>query len=249
MSAQHQYIQADDDDLDDLSFGGPSQSHKPSPSASNAQGSQPGLSGRIGQDPNTRTRNEAWGGIRMETRYTGESTLDEPVSKTIMRDLLSIYSKLLQVLYPPKQGGTNELLREWDLWGPLVICLALAIILSIDSPGDQSIQVFSMVISLVTVGSVIVTVNAKLLGGRVSFFQSLCVLGYCLFPLLGAAVISMFLHNLLIRLPVSLAAWAWSVWASMNFLGGTKLEEDKKALAVYPLGLFYGVFCLFCIQT
>lgn len=30
-----------------------------------------------------------------------------------------------------------------------------------------------MVISLVTVGSVIVTVNAKLLGGRVSFFQSL----------------------------------------------------------------------------
>lgn len=90
-----------------------------------------------------------------------------------------------------------------------------------------------------------------------------------MFPLLGAAVISMFLHNLLIRLPVSLAAWAWSVWgksfcfevvarrfakllqllASMNFLGGTKLEEDKKVLAVYPLGLFYGVFCLFCIQT
>lgn len=49
-----------------------------------------------------------------------------------MRDLKSIYSKLLQVLYPPKSGGNNELLREWDLWGPLVICLALAIILSLD---------------------------------------------------------------------------------------------------------------------
>lgn len=82
------YSQADDDDLDDLSFGGPPQTHKPSTSASNAQGSQPGLSGRIGQDPNTRTRNEAWGGIRMETRYTGESTLDEPVSKTIVSDVL-----------------------------------------------------------------------------------------------------------------------------------------------------------------
>lgn len=133
-----------------------------------------------------------------------------------------------------------------------MICLALAIILSIDvgsvstmklpsadalqtkSPGDQSIQVFSMVITLVTIGSVVVTVNAKLLGGRVSFFQSLvrsllqllihevaglipvaseqCVLGYCLFPLLVAAVISMFLHNLLIRLPVSLIAWGWAVW-------------------------------------
>ena len=63
----------------------------------------------------------------METRYTGESTLDEPVSQTIvretikawpageaeaqMRDLRSIYAKLQQVLYPPKGGGTNQLLR------------------------------------------------------------------------------------------------------------------------------------------
>ena len=99
----------------------------------------------------------------METRYTGEPTLDEPVSKTIvrysdpelaeqswadeqMRDLTSIYQKLLQVLYPPKGNGTNQLLRsvfvirsdqelmyrDWDLWGPLVICLSLAIVLSID---------------------------------------------------------------------------------------------------------------------
>ena len=149
---------------------------------------------------------------------------------------------MLQVLYPPKQGGSNELLREWDLWGPLVICLALAIILSIDSPANQSIQVFSMVISLVTIGSVIVTVNAKLLGGRVSFFQSLCVLGYCLSPLLAASIVSFVLHHLWIRRPVSLAAWGWCVWASMNFLGGTKIQEDRSFLAVYPLFLFYFVF-------
>jgi hypothetical protein len=35
------------------------------------------------------------------------------------------------------------------------------------SPKDQSMQVFSLVISLVTVGSVVVTVNSKLLGGKV----------------------------------------------------------------------------------
>jgi hypothetical protein len=29
-----------------------------------------------------------------------------------MRDLRSIYAKLLQVLYPPKGGGTNQLLRQ-----------------------------------------------------------------------------------------------------------------------------------------
>ena len=30
--------------------------------------------------------------------------------------------------------------------------------------------------------------------------------------------------------------------ASMNFLGGTRLAEDKAFLAVYPLFLFYFVF-------
>ncbi|KAL7417201.1 Yip1 domain-containing protein [Mrakia frigida] len=171
------------------------------------------------------------------------NTLDEPVSETILRDLKSIYAKLLQVLYPPRAGssgsGGSELLKEWDLWGPLVICLALAIVLSLDAPADQSIQAFSMVISLVALGSVVVTVNAQLLGGKVSFFQSLCVLGYCVAPLLLASIISYFLHSIWIRLPVSLGSVAWAVWASVNFMSGTRLPSSRQSLAVYPLFLFY----------
>ncbi|EIW67265.1 hypothetical protein TREMEDRAFT_33675, partial [Tremella mesenterica DSM 1558] len=181
------------------------------------------------------------GGVKVETRYTGEATLDEPVSKTIMRDLNSIYAKLLQVLYPPKGAGNNQLLRDWDLWGPLVICLSLAIILSLDAPKAQSMQVFSLVISLITVGSVVVTVNSKLLGGKVSFFQSLCVLGYALAPVLLASVVSFLVHNLFVRIPVSLACWGWSVWASMNFFNGTRLPESRLMLAVYPICLFFFV--------
>lgn len=48
-----------------------------------------------------------------------------------MRDLSNIYSKLLTVLWPRGQSHNQEVLREWDLWGPLVICLSLAIILSL----------------------------------------------------------------------------------------------------------------------
>jgi hypothetical protein len=33
-----------------------------------------------------------------------------------MRDLISIYQKLLQVLYPPKGNGTNQLLRSVILY-------------------------------------------------------------------------------------------------------------------------------------
>ena len=101
--------------------------------------------------------------------YPSLSLLD-PFGAPQLRDLRSIWAKLLQVLYPPRSGSIgsgSDLLKEWDLWGPLVICLALAIMLSLDAPPDQSIQAFSMVISLVTLGSVVVTINAQLLGGKV----------------------------------------------------------------------------------
>jgi len=95
------------------------------------------------------------------------------------------------------------------------------------------------VVVIVSVGSLVVTLNAKLLGGRVSFFQSLCVLGYCIFPLVLAAVMAAFVHILWIRAPVAIGAWAWSVWAAMNFFDGTKIEEQRVLLAVYPIFLFY----------
>ena len=60
--------------------------------------------------------------------YTGTDTLDEPIATTIVsystsaptrvahaicqgRDLLSIYTKLIQVLYPPRDSGNRDLLR------------------------------------------------------------------------------------------------------------------------------------------
>ncbi|ORY35520.1 Yip1 domain-domain-containing protein [Naematelia encephala] len=239
MSYEHvssqQYIQADDEDLDSLSFAGPATLPQNSGPPTNA------LSGRIGSGNTPATSRTGWGGVKVETRYTGDSTLDEPVSKTIMRDLNSIYAKLLQVLYPPMGSGNNQLLRDWDLWGPLIICLSLAILLSVDAPPDQSMQVFSLVISLITIGSVVVTVNSKLLGGKVSFFQSLCVLGYALAPILLASAISTLVHNIFVRIPISLACFAWSVWASMNFFNGTGLPDSRTFLAVYPMCLFFFV--------
>ena len=42
------------------------------------------------------------------------------------------------------------------------------------------------------VGAVILTLNILLLGGTIVFFQSLCLLGYCLFPIVLAAFIVSF---------------------------------------------------------
>lgn len=122
-------------------------------------------------------------------------------------------------------------------------------IISLQAPPAQSLGVFTGVVVIVSVGSLVVTLNAKLLGGRVwvpqttpyllyptkltgrvvhvflrsSFFQSLCVLGYCIFPLVIAALVSTFFHALYVRGPVSLTAWAWCVWGMCKRC--TSLEE------------------------
>ncbi|KIY46907.1 Yip1 domain-containing protein, partial [Fistulina hepatica ATCC 64428] len=171
-------------------------------------------------------------------RYSGVDTLDEPVTTTIARDLKSIYTKLIQVLYPRRATG-REVLRDWDLWGPFLLCLFLGITLSVNAPPSQSLGVFTGVVTIIALGSLAVTVQAKLLGGRVSFFQGLCTLGYCLAPLDAAALISCFARAIYVRVPVALIAWAWCVWAAVNFLDGTKIEPQRILLAVYPLLMFY----------
>ncbi|POW11196.1 hypothetical protein PSTT_05408 [Puccinia striiformis] len=208
--------------------------------------SRPTVSGQIGSTStatpsNTRqSSRKNFGGIMTESRYgSGINTLDEPISETIMRDLTAIGSKMVLILYPAGSSSSKAVLRDWDLWGPLVACLGLAVVLSLNAPPQQSLSVFTGVFVIVWVGSVIVTLNARLLGGRVSLFQSICVLGYCLFPLFVAALVALFIRWLPIRVLLSVCGWAWSVWAAMNFFGGTRLEDGRAFLAVYPLGLFY----------
>ena len=47
-----------------------------------------------------------------------ETTLDEPVSETIRRDLREVGAKLKLVLLPrASQHGVLDRLKEWDLWG------------------------------------------------------------------------------------------------------------------------------------
>jgi hypothetical protein len=121
------HSQADDDDLDDLSFGGPATANQPLNPSSSSSSNQAGgsgsqsqsanaLGGRIGSTPSG-GRREDWGGVRTETRFTGESTLDEPVSVTIVSSLfLRIIQKLrIAVEMRGKQGSdaTFDLLDDY----------------------------------------------------------------------------------------------------------------------------------------
>ena len=220
------------------------------------------------------------------------NTLDEPISDTIWRDVRAVGLKFKHVLYPVEK---KSLLKEWDLWGPLILCTFMATILQnhIDeddhthgkkgSGGDGGPE-FAEVFVIVWVGALVVTLNTKLLGGHISFFQSVCVLGYCLLPL-GMALAICRYANLYITMIFSylstlnkmksfkliyilmcqifrfrivlmagsqttvlfilrcisvLIGFVWSVYAAMQFLGDCQ-PPKRKALAAYPMGLFYFV--------
>jgi len=167
-------------------------------------------------------------------------TLDEPVTQTIKRDLSAIGSKFMHVLYP-RQSQT--LLRDWDLWGPLFLCVIIALLLQEkDTHGPQFTEAFIITFF----GACVVTVNVKLLGGTISFFQSLCVLGYCLLPCTAALIVCKIILwttqpstvFFVIRLLVTILGFSWATFASTAFLAGSQ-PPRRKGLAVYPIFLFY----------
>ncbi|XP_053473946.1 protein YIPF6 [Ictalurus furcatus] len=174
------------------------------------------------------------------------STLDEPVKDTILRDLKAVGQKFVHVMYPKK---SSALLRDWDLWGPLLLCVALALMLqggAADSKDDGGPQ-FAEVFVIIWFGSIVITINSKLLGGTISFFQSLCVLGYCILPLTAAMLVcrlvllgSNGLVSFIVRLVVVTASFGWSTFASTAFLADSQ-PPNRKALVVYPVFLFYFV--------
>jgi len=198
---------------------------------------EPVLAGSISV-PGTTGQSDGLGGVEF-------NTLDEPISQTIKRDLTAVGTKFLAVLYPKEK---KSLLKEWDLWGPLILCTFMATILqghdSNDGGADGGPE-FAEVFVIVWVGAMIVTMNTKLLGGSISFFQSVCVLGYCLLPLAISLILCRIVLTLtqntalvIVRCFIVLAGFGWSTFASMQFLGDCN-PPSRKVLAVYPMFLFY----------
>ncbi|KAH8251299.1 hypothetical protein KR032_006647, partial [Drosophila birchii] len=173
------------------------------------------------------------------------NTLDEPIRETVLRDIRAVGIKFYHVLYPKEK---SSLLRDWDLWGPLVLCTFMATILqgssSADSMSDNGPE-FAQVFVIVWIGAAIVTLNSKLLGGNISFFQSVCVLGYCLTPvaisLIVCRVILLAAQTTLLfflRFVTTTMGFAWATYASFVFLGQSQ-PPHRKPLAVYPIFLFF----------
>jgi protein YIPF6 len=187
-----------------------------------------------------------------------ENTLDEPVYMTMVcyhlflslslylanvflpvkkwRDLKMIGIKTFHVLLPTGRGP--KILHDWDLWGPLVYCFVFATLLAVASSSEQHGIVFLGIFTIIWLGAGFITVNAKLLKSKCSFWQSLSVIGYCIFPMLAGAIMVLFWDNIIYRLCIVLVSLLWCTWATVGFFGGMALPS-RRILVVYPVLLFY----------
>ncbi|XP_047162322.1 protein YIP4a [Vigna umbellata] len=166
------------------------------------------------------------------------NTLTEPVWDTVKRDLSRIVSNLKLVVFPnPYREDPGKALRDWDLWGPFFFIVFLGLTLSWSASVKKS-EVFAVAFALLAAGAVILTLNVLLLGGHIIFFQSLSLLGYCLFPLDVGALICMLKDNVIVKVVVVCVTLAWSSWAAYPFMSSA-VNPRRKALALYPVFLMY----------
>ena len=163
-----------------------------------------------------------------------------------------IWQKLRIVINPFAKVDTEEKrkeIRNWDLWGPFFFCLMLATVLSIATNADDKTLLFEIVFCIVWIGGAVIAVNGQLLGGNISFFQSICLLGYCLFPLNMAAIVNLLIGgvvHIIVKLAYVAFAFCWSTYSSVHFIK-EMVPEDRKELAMYPVFLFYLFLAWFII--
>ncbi|KAK9481229.1 hypothetical protein V1514DRAFT_323295 [Lipomyces japonicus] len=208
----------------------------------------------LGPYPTGNLQSQSFAGDQIQDRrFAGGDTLDEPVVETLMRDVRAVGRRVKQVLNPKTDANVDvesgQIIRDWDLWGPLIFCLFLSLALSISAPANQSSLVFSGVFAFVWLAESFVTLNIKLLGGSISFFHAVCILGYALFPLVPAAIISLIFKSLLVRLPIDIVLVGWSLFASMRTFKGAGVRQGRVFLAMYPVFLFYGWLGWLCVIT
>ena len=175
------------------------------------------------------------------------STLDETIVETILRDLKLIYTKLKFVVIPyGSKDKKSHHIKQWDLWGPLILNLILACTLALNSE-DKS-QMIILVFGIFWIGGVILFLNANFLGVKASIFQIFCLLGYCLFPLdISAIFVSLFNITGAFRFICVILSCVWSIYSSSDYLKNLT-NPEQRYLVLYPCILFYLYISWFIIS-
>ena len=174
------------------------------------------------------------------------TSLTEPITETIKRDLNIILSKLqfFFVQNDKNEANMSVEIRNYDLWGPFVFALLFAFCVTLHRRENME-QIFSIIIIYISCGVVLVTLNARLLKTSLTLLQGGSVIGYSLFPMNISAVFSGLFYFMpqFLKVAVTLISVVCSIKCGFEIMKCIAVKE-KIYLVSYPLVLFYlGLGC------
>ena len=187
--------------------------------------------------------------ISNDSTEISKSTLDEPITTTLKRDLINILNKIKYVAVPKMTEKKLEELYNWDLWGPLIFCFLYSIALSTGNNKNNESSIFVLVFVIFWIGGFVLTFNGKFLGAQIGICQMISLLGYGMFPITVGGVIIGFcgITNIFVKLIIVLITLVWSCFASIGFIGSL-VEPDKKFIAVFPVIIFLLSLSMFSLN-
>ena len=187
--------------------------------------------------------------ITQETQEPTKSTLDEPITTTLKRDLLVIGNKIRYVLVPKMTERKLEELYNWDLWGPLLFCFLYSIALSTGENKDNENSIFVLIFVIFWIGGFVITFNGRFLGAQIGICQMISLLGYAMFPITVGGIVIGFCRiiNIIVKLIIVIISLIWACLASIGFIGGL-VEPDKKFIAVFPVFIFLLSLSMFALN-
>ena len=133
-------------------------------------------------------------------------------------------------MLPMQAQNTSDTFKDWDFWGPLFLCLFLGLVLSIGRADTHTGTVFILIFAIVWIGGLIISLNSQFLGAKLSIYQCICILGYCMCAIVVAALINsltpflpMFIHLL-----IAIAGFGYSSYGKFLFIMHLSQENHAK---------------------
>ncbi|XP_064489640.1 protein YIPF4-like [Ornithodoros turicata] len=162
-----------------------------------------------------------------------------PLLEELDVDLKDIYYKVRCVLFPfPFMGYQRHIVRDSpDFWGPLLVIVLFSLV----SLYGQ-LSVVSWIVTMWILGSLVIFLLARVLGGEVNYSQCLGVIGYSVLPLVVTATALPLVSSLhYIGLLMKLLGVVWATYSAGSLLCVQELQ-NKRPLLLYPVFLLYVYF-------
>lgn len=114
----------------------------------------------------------------------------------------------------------------------------------------SSVANFTASFTFMWLGAVLLTLNARLLGYRLSLLPCSAFVGYCLGPTAVAGIVTATLLRIFVlRVVLVGAAASWGALAALVALETDPALEDRRLLAAFPIVLYFVLLAWFFVTS